>query len=130
MNKCAAAVLLVYGAASYGADPAFHRFELWGRSTAAEKLDFYWGFTNGLLVGATHPLRSDATPGRQLVACLSDDAARPTTSQALAMIDKYFSENPEKWNTPIGGAMVEALMVKGGPCALFEETGWKPDHPK
>jgi hypothetical protein len=32
------------------------------------------------------------------------------------MIDKYYEENPEKWNIPIGDAILEALTVKGGPC--------------
>jgi len=98
---------------------------LWGTSTKVEKLDLFWGFTNGLLVGAAHPLRSDATLGRQLLACLNDDDAHPSTSQAIAMIDKYYEGNPEKWNIPLGQAMVEALMVKDGPCARFEESGWK-----
>src|ERR1017187_2332512 len=78
-------------------DPVVHKFSLWGISSATSKLDLYMGFTNGLVSGAGAPLRSDDTPARQLLLCLLGQI-RPSTSQAIAMIDKYYRENPEKWD--------------------------------
>lgn len=40
-----------------------------------------------------------------------------TSYQAIAMVDKYFTANPEKWDLPMGNGIVLALTVKNGPCA-------------
>ena len=89
-----------------GANSFLHKFSLWGGSNAASKLDLYIGFTNGLVVGAGVPLRNDNTASRQLLVCLSNESTRPGTSQAIAMIDKYYRDNPEKWNIPLGQGLI------------------------
>ena len=112
------AVVLYCGANVAGAsDPIVHRFSLWGKlENKIEKLHFYMGFTNGLLEGAGAPLRTDETPGRKLLECLLQPSSLGT-EQAIAMIDRYYRENPAKWDIPIGQAIIEALMVKDGPCS-------------
>ena|ERR1017187_6455042 len=98
-------------------EPFAHQFRMWGLfESKVEKLHFYWGFTNGLLVGAGGPMRSDETPGRKLLGCLLEPD-HPGADQAIAMIDKYYRDNPAKWDTPIGKAIIEALTVKDGPCS-------------
>jgi hypothetical protein len=61
-------------------------------------------------------MRSDDTPGKKLLDCLLQPY-HPGADQAIAMIDKYYRDNPAKWDTPIGKAIIEALMVKDGPCS-------------
>jgi hypothetical protein len=90
---------------------------MWGLlENKVAKLHFYWGFTNGLLSGAGAPLRSDENPGRMLLDCFLKPY-HPNANQAIAMIDKYYRDNPAKWDTPIGRAIIEALMVKDGRCS-------------
>jgi hypothetical protein len=113
------AFVLTCGGKLFAAEPVVHKFEFWGGSTKVQKLDLYWGFTNGLFAGAAQPWRSDASPGRQLLVCLLDEG-HPGADQAIAMIDKYHQDHPERWAIPLGQAIVEALMVKSGPCARFE----------
>ena len=76
---------------------AFHKFSLWGLSSLDSKLDLYWGFTNGLVTGAMAAgvsKQSVRTPGRKLLWCLAEgDGIEP--SQAVAMIDTYYKNNPE-----------------------------------
>jgi hypothetical protein len=111
------ALALVFSiTADSASDPVIHKLELWGKFDEMRKFDFYIGFTNGLVSGAGAPLRSDDTPARQLLSCFLD-TTRPSTQQAIAMMDKYYRENPEKWSMPIGQAIIDALLVKGGPCA-------------
>ena len=38
------------------------------------------------------------------------------TKQAVAMIDKYYKDNPQRWSTLLTVAIIEALTVKDGPC--------------
>jgi hypothetical protein len=111
-----------------GANSFLHKFSLWGGSNAASKLDLYIGFTNGLVVGAGVPLRNDNTASRQLLVCLSNESTRPGTSQAIAMIDKYYRDNPEKWNIPLGQGLIEALMVKGSPAQEMVRLSGKRDQ--
>jgi hypothetical protein len=39
-----------------------------------------------------------------------------TYEQAVAMIDKYYADHPERWNQPLAQEVVTALTVQGGPC--------------
>lgn len=122
------AVILFSGSTSLSAAGVPATFGLWGAyskppfSGESSKLDLYVGFTNGLYTGffgaaqSADPEKIQDTPARQLLRCFIDDHA-PGERQALAMIDKYYMEHPEKWNMPLGQAIVEALMVKGGSCA-------------
>ena len=72
------------------------------------KIGLYFGFTNGFLVYRG--------PGKftDLLNCISNHT---TPTQALAMIDKYYKDNPQRWNVSFAQGVVEALTVKDGPCA-------------
>lgn len=97
--------------------PTLHRFRLWNTFDSTQKLTFFAGFTNGLVTGAGIKQCTDnKQSGQALLECIIVNKEL-STDQAMAMIDKYYKENPEKWNIPIGDAIVEALTVKGGPCA-------------
>ena len=86
-----------------------HAFQYWGTlQTPVEKMIFLNGFTNGFFAGP----RTSAF--LSFDECLENNL---TTVQAIAMVDKYYKENPEKWNLPLGNGIVLALIVKGGPCA-------------
>jgi hypothetical protein len=104
---------------SKGGDAGIHFFRLWGKMDEMAKFNFYQGFTNGLGEGVKpHKMHGGPrTEGHILIDCLLDDSSTLTTPQAIAMIDKYYQDHPEKWNLAIGGEIFEALMVKGGPCA-------------
>ncbi len=32
------------------------------------------------------------------------------------MIDKYYKDNPQRWNTLLAIGIIDALTVKDGPC--------------
>lgn len=87
------------------ADPIIHKFELWGKWTNVEKLNFYWGWTEGYLMAR-------GEQGRDLGVCLESIS----TVQALSMIDKYQKSHPEEWSKPLGEEILKALAVSGGPC--------------
>ncbi|HEV2577121.1 MAG TPA: hypothetical protein VGU25_07915 [Acidobacteriaceae bacterium] len=36
--------------------------------------------------------------------------------QAIAMIDKYYKDHPQRWSTLLAFGILEALTVKDGPC--------------
>lgn len=96
--------------------PKLHQFKLWNTLSNVDKLIFLTGFTNGLVAGAATKQCPANKPEQAALECIvvSKD---PSYDQAIAMIDKYYKANPEKWNVPIGDAIVGALTVKGGPCA-------------
>jgi len=96
--------------------PKIHKFQLWDTFNSNQKLVFIVGFTNGLLEGVGIKQCTAAKASQALLECIVTNEG-PSIDQAIAMVDKYYKENPEKWNVPIGEAMVEALTVKGGPCA-------------
>jgi hypothetical protein len=81
-----------------------------------DKLTFLVGFTHGLVAGGAIKQCACDKPAQALPECVvvSKDLS---LDQAIAMIDKYYKDNPEKWNIPIGDAIIEAWTVKGGPCA-------------
>lgn len=91
-----------------------HQFRLWGTFDSTEKLVFLSGFMNGLITGVGMKECSDKSK-EPLLDCVLVDKD-PSLDQAVAMVDKYFKQNPEKWNIPIGDAVFEALTVKEGPC--------------
>jgi hypothetical protein len=39
-----------------------------------------------------------------------------SAEHAVAMIDKYSTDNPQRWTAPLPFGIVEALTVKDGPC--------------
>lgn len=89
-------------------------FTFWGKSNPVDKLDMYIGWTNGFFQGR-------GQKGVELMNCIED---RITDEQAVAMIDKRYRDHPEFWSRPLGGEILSALTVKGGPCegkSLFPE---------
>jgi hypothetical protein len=102
-------VLLGSGAttARAASDPFVHRLRVWGGlSTQIEKVDFVIAFTNGLFYG-------NPEETAHLRTCMNDNM---TYEQAVAMIDKYYADHPERWNQPLAQEVVIALTVQGGPC--------------
>ena len=63
------------------------------------------GWSNGFL-------QSRGPGANELMNCLNGMDAE----QAVAMIDKYYKEHPERWSRPFGEEIPEALTVAGGPC--------------
>jgi hypothetical protein len=116
------AFAMVYGVMVFAAEPVVQKFELWGGTSKIDKLFLYTGFRNGLFAGASQPWRGDSTPARQLLICLLDSDDPPGANQAIAMIDKYYQDHPERWAIVLGQAIVEALMVEDGPRARFEKA--------
>ena len=101
--KLTLAVLLVSGLLN--GEPAAHKFELWGKGKQVEKLFLYWGWSNGFL-------QARGQRGVEFADCLEG----MTYDQAIAMIDKQYRDNPEKWSRPLGEQILEALTINGGPC--------------
>jgi len=67
----------------------------------------YLGWSNGYFAGygpQAFPLRS----------CIEGSIPY---QQAVAMIDKYYDDHPEKWGFNLSDEIVEALTVAGGPCS-------------
>ena len=109
-------------------DPYIHKFQLWGKTPTdkVQKLMLYMGFTNGLYVGlygggirSQDEMRNRRTenPALAFMACIQDVSTRPSYEQAVAMIDKYYQNNPEKWDTPFFEGIMAAILVKDGPCS-------------
>jgi hypothetical protein len=96
-----------------GAATAVHTFRVWGMSSETqkrpydEKLAMYVGWSNGYFSGRG----AQAFPLR---ACIEDNVPY---SQAIAMIDKYYDNHPEKWSSDLSIAIVDALTATGGPCS-------------
>jgi len=88
------------------ADPVIHNFEAWRAfTTHSERVAFFLGWTNGFFYGR-------GPGGLEFGTCLQT----MTTEQALAMIDKYYKDHPERWSKTIGNQLLEALTVPGSPC--------------
>lgn len=89
-------------------ETVLHTFKVWSLlPSTTEKLDFYWGFTNGFFFGPRSP------KFLSLMDCIE---AHIKSDQAIAMIDKYYIDNPQRWGMPIWQEIVSALIVKDGPC--------------
>ena len=93
--------------------PAVHSFQVWGMQTATQKraydgkLAMYIGWSNGYFSGRgaqAYPLR----------ACIEENISY---NQAIAMIDKYYDDHPEKWGDDLSDGIVEALTTAGGRCS-------------
>jgi hypothetical protein len=84
----------------------FHTFGAW--KTLPQKEFFYVGFINGFLAG-DRSVKYD-----NLAMCIEKNLS---IDQAVAMIDKYSRDNPERWNIPFPMGVAEALTVKNGPCS-------------
>jgi hypothetical protein len=85
----------------------FYSFNAWKGTPASDRGFLYIGFLNGFVTGA----RSSAYDN--LARCIDKNV---TAEQAVAMIDKYSTENPQRWSAPLPMGIVEALTVKDGPC--------------
>ncbi|HEY4381040.1 MAG TPA: hypothetical protein VGN01_11895 [Acidobacteriaceae bacterium] len=72
-----------------------------------EKLAMYIGWSNGYFSGR-------GAPAFPLRLCVEDNLPY---SQAIAMIDKYYADHPEKWGNDLSDEIVHALTVAGGPCS-------------
>ncbi len=89
-------------------EPIIHSFKAWGLlQDSLEKLDMYMGFTNGFFAGPRSP---------HFIALADCIEQHIPSDQAIAMIDKYYKENPQRWGMPLGQEIVAALIVKDGPC--------------
>ena len=95
------------------AAPAVHAFRVWGMASDTqkraydEKLAIYIGWSNGYFSGRgaqAFPLRS----------CVEDNIPY---DQAIAMIDKYYDDHPEKWSNDLSDVILQVLTVAGGPCS-------------
>ena len=104
---------------------AVHTFRVWGMSSETqkrsydEKLGMYIGWSNGYFSarGAqAFPLRS----------CIEDNIPY---DQAIAMIDKYYNDHPEKWSNDLSDVIVQVLTVAGGPCSGRAPRQNEPLHP-
>ena len=108
-------IALVILAASRLADPApaVHVFRVWGMKSDTQKLTYdekfamYIGWSNGYFSGR-------GAPAFPLRSCIEDNIPY---SQAIAMIDKYHDDHPEKWSNDFSDGIVQALTVAGGPCS-------------
>ena len=86
--------------------PYIHEFSVWGTlPTLSDKTRFLVGVTNGYFLH-----RPEA---KVFYGCLSDNVGY---EQAVAMVDKYYKDHPEKWNAVAGEQVIAALTVEGGPC--------------
>jgi hypothetical protein len=74
------------------ADSVVHRFELWEIGTERDKSSLYLGWTNGFM-------HRRGPKGGALADCLETMA----TKQAVAMVDKYYKDHPEKWSDVLAG---------------------------
>ena len=84
-------------------------FKLWGvQKSQFDKASLLIGFTNGYFMGRGEEAGA-------LWTCLDK---KVDLDQAIAMIDKYYQANPEKWSDPFGWEILSALTVKDGPCPL------------
>ena len=88
------------------ADPVLQNFGVWGEIKPAEKTAIYAGWTNGFFLGA-HDQRA-----KEFYTCLT----QISMNQAIAMIDKYYQQHPERWSSNLGAAILLAMTVSGGPC--------------
>jgi hypothetical protein len=110
-----------------------HEFSLWGEmDNAKQKLTFFIGFSNAVGLAAMRFARApdinDVTSNQDKLELIDRftawlkfgqcilDPSGVEPNQAVAMIDKYYRDHPEKWQVIIGAAIMEALTVKGGPC--------------
>jgi len=86
----------------------FQFFGTWKSIPTKDDKEFvYMGFINGYFAADRPPAY------RTLAMCLDK---KVSTEQAVAMIDKYSTDNPQRWTVPLPMGIIEALTVKDGPC--------------
>jgi hypothetical protein len=82
--------------------------------TPTEKAETLIGVTNGFFW--TRPNFASLYPCLETI----------PYEQATAMVDKFYTANPEKWNIFLVRGILLALTIKGGPCpedpAIFQPT--------
>ena len=103
MRRCILSTLVFCGMLNAGSG-VIHKFSLWGAYPKDAKLSLYTGWTNGFFSGKNM--------NTELASCVDDIS----DEQAIAMIDKFYADHPEKWSNLLSDEIVEALTVKGGPC--------------
>jgi hypothetical protein len=104
--KLKMALLMFFVSGILFGDAVVHSFQqLWGSAPEREKVGLYWGWTNGFI-----QKRGDGAV--EFAECLE----KMTTEQAVAMVNKYYKDHPEKWARPFGEQILEALTVQGGTC--------------
>jgi hypothetical protein len=86
--------------------PVIHKFQYWGEVDNIAKVYLYTGWTNGFFYGR-------GARDLDLGTCLEQLGIE----QTMAMIDKRHKDHPEKWSSPLGEQILEALTVEGAPCA-------------
>ena len=95
------------------ADPVTNTFQVWGMKSDAQKVTYeakfsmYIGWSNGYF-------SARGAPAFPLRLCVED---KIPYFQAIAMIDKYHDDHPEKWSNNLSDEIVQALTVAGGPCS-------------
>ena len=95
--------------------PVRHLFQVWNMAeTNSEKTFLYLGWTNGLWAKGPSDIKD--VPMRQAMESLFQCLEGLDTSQAVAMLDTYYRNHPEKWKRPLHEQMLQALTVVGGPC--------------
>lgn len=113
MRTSTIALVLLLSTIYADAEPATHAFRVWGMKTSTEKLAYdekfgmYIGWSNGYFSGRG----AQAFPLRL---CVENNIPY---RQAIAMIDKYHDDHPEKWSNDFSDEIIHALTVAGGPCA-------------
>ncbi len=86
----------------------FFSFGAWQKlHNDSDKSFMYIGFVNGFFAG-DRSVRYDS-----LAKCIERHIS---PDQAIAMIDKYSTDNPQRWSVPLPMGVAEALTVKDGPC--------------
>jgi len=86
----------------------FFFFDAWKSLPTHDSKSFlYIGFVNGYFAGDRSKKYDN------LAKCVEKNIS---VDQALAMIDKYSKENPQRWSSPLPMGIVESLTVRDGPC--------------
>lgn len=100
-------VLVVFLTCGFlNANPVVHPFQAWGIGTGVDRVNLYFGWTNGFF-------QARGQRGLELMDCLE---RKMTTTQAIAMIDKRYKDHPELWSHFLGEQILEALTAEGSPC--------------
>lgn len=73
----------------------------------SDKSFMYVGFVNGFFAG------DRSAQYDSLAKCIERHIS---PDQAIAMITKYSTDNPQRWSVPLPIGIAEALTVKDGPC--------------
>jgi hypothetical protein len=108
-------VLILIAASAVNADAVIHKFGIWGDRpgwTKVGKLHLYLGWTNGFFYGPAAEKLGGVAKTMDLATCLTEMGS----DQAIAMIDKYYQQHPERWSEPMSLEFLRALTMNGGPC--------------